>query len=484
MKFTSLEFVLFFVVFFFLYWFVFNRNSKSQNIFLLLGNYLFFAWWDWRFLSLLIGSSIINYVLGIHINKTTIEKRRSFLILIGLVANLGVLVFFKYYNFFAASLSDGFAAINIQIHLSSLNLLLPLGISFYTFRAISYLLDIDNETIEPAKDWVAFFAYLSFFPTLLAGPIDRAKHFIPQLLVKRTFDYDQASGGLRKILWGLFKKVVIADNCVLLTNYIFNNYTDLPSSTLLIGSFLYCIQVYADFSGYSDMAIGVADLLGIRISKNFNFPFFAQNIAEFWQRWHMSLTSWMQDYVFTPLSFVFRKQKKAGLILAIIINFTLVGLWHGANWTFIVFGFLQGCYFIPLILKGTLNKKKVIASDSSVARVKIITNTLGTFILVMLTTIIFRADNLFLAIDYYKRLFDVSTLFSKPITNDGITMIVTLVFILLMFAIEWLQRKKDYVLQITAIKKRPLRIAIYYVLAIVIFIFRANETNQFIYFQF
>lgn len=484
MKFNSLEFIIFFIVFFFLYWFICNRNLKSQNLLLLVGNYLFFAWWDWHFLFLLICSSTINYFIGIYIDKTENEKKRRLLIFLGLLQGLGVLLFFKYYNFFVTSFVDAFAAFNINLNISTLKLILPLGISFYTFRAISYLLDIDNGTIKPTKNWVVFFAYLSFFPSLLAGPIDRAKSFIPQIQKKRVFDYYQSSNGLRQILWGLFKKVVIADNCAFLTNYIFNNYQDLPSSTLLIGAFLYCIQVYADFSGYSDMAIGVSNLLGIRITKNFNYPFFAQNIAEFWQRWHISLTSWMQDYVFTPLSFIFRKLGKYGLIIAIIINFTLVGLWHGANWTFIVFGFLQGLYFIPLILKGTLNKKKTTANDNLLPDAKGFIKGLGTFILVMLTTVIFRADNVSQAVGYYKKLFSFSSLLSKPITNDGLTMVITLVFILIMFITEWLQRKKDYGLQIDAIKSRYLRIFIYYMLVLIVFIFRANESNQFIYFQF
>ena len=253
-----------------------------------------------------------------------------------------------------------------------------LGISFFTFRTLSYLLDIDKGKIKAEKNWVVFFAYVSFFPSILSGPIDRAKNLIPQLEKKRAFDYNQAIDGLRQILWGLFKKIVIADNCAPFVNQIFNNYQSYPSSSLLLGAFFYAIQIYADFSGYSDMAIGISRLMGFNITKNFDFPFFAQNIAEYWRKWHMSLTSWLTDYVFTPLSIAFRDYGKWGLTFAIIINFTIIGIWHGPNWTYVLFGFLHGCYFIPLILRGTMNKKNKIAKGKLFPSFRELINMLAT----------------------------------------------------------------------------------------------------------
>ena len=484
MVFNSLAFAIFFIVIFFLYWFVFNRNLKIQNFFILFMSYLFYAWWDWRFLSLLAGSSIINYFLGIYIHKTGNEKRRRFLLFLGLLQGLGFLLFFKYFNFFITSLTDTFLIFNISLNIHTLYLILPLGISFYTFRTIGYLLDVESGKIKPTTDGVVFFTYVSFFPTLLSGPIDKARTFIPQLERKRNFDYYQAVDGLRQILWGLFKKVVIADNCAIITDQIFENYQQLPASSLLVGAFLYTIQVYADFSGYSDMAIGFSRLMGFNITRNFNYPFFAQNIADFWQRWHISLTTWMTEYVFTPLSFIYRRLRKVGLILAILINFVLVGLWHGANWTFIMYGFLHGCYFIPLIFRGTLNKKKTIAKNKPFPALREVINVLGTFILVMLTFIIFRSETIGQAFEYFQRLFSIS-LFSIPdILLNNKTSFITLLFILLMFLLEWHGREQQYGIAHFGVKwPKPLRWAFYYCIILAIFIF-AGSNQQFIYLQF
>jgi len=484
MVFNSGEFAIFFLIFFFLYWFVFNRNLKIQNFFILFGSYIFYAFWDWRFLSLLAGSSIVNYLLGIYIYKSENEKYRRFLIFLGLLQGLGFLVFFKYFNFFINSLADSFSIFNVSLNIHTLNLILPLGISFYTFRAISYLLDVESGKIKPTTDWVEFFVYLSFFPSLLAGPIEKARIFIPQLEKKRVFDYYQAADGLRQILWGLFKKVVIADNCATITNQLFHNYQALPASSLLLNAFLYTVQIYADFSGYSDMAIGFSHLIGFKITKNFNFPFFAQNIAEFWQKWHISLTSWMTEYVFTPLSFIFRGLGKTGLFLAILINFILIGLWHGANWTYVMFGVLNGCYFIPLILRGTLNTGKTIAKDKLLPTFGEVINVLGTFTLVMLTTIIFKSESIRQATDYYARLFSVS-LFSKPgIPSGGLNTSITLLFISFMFVVEWLGREQQYGIANLGRKwPEPVRWAFYYGIIIAIRTCSGLE-QQFIYFQF
>lgn len=336
-----------------MYWQVFGRNLKVQNVILLLGSYIFYAWLNWKFLLLLIISSAVSYVLGLSISKTTNEKKKNLLLYLAVFQSLGILFFFKYFNFFITSIVDLLNVFHLNPNIQTLKIILPFGISFYTLKLISYVLDVYNEKIEPTNDWFVFFNYVSFFPCLLAGPIDRADNFIPQLEKSRQFSYAQSVDGFRQILWGLFKKIVIADSCASITGQLFDNYQNYPGSSLLLGAFLYIVQIYADFSGYSDMAIGISKLLGFSIPNNFNYPFFAQNIAEFWQRWHISLTSWMTEYVYSPLSFIFRRYAKNGIILSIIINFILVGLWHGSNWTFVIFGLLHGLYFIPLILNGS-----------------------------------------------------------------------------------------------------------------------------------
>jgi alginate O-acetyltransferase complex protein AlgI len=357
MIFNSAPFFIFFTAFFLLYWLVFNRNLKLQNLLILTGSYVFYAWWDWRFLFLLAGYSLLNFLLGLYMGRVKSQRAKNWLMYTGVIAGLGSLLYFKYSNFFITSLLGIFPRLDIH----TIQLILPLGISFYTFRTLSYLFDIHKGKMQPTTNWVAFFAFVAFFPCLLSGPVDKAKTLLPQLQAKRNFNYTNAADALRQILWGLFKKIVIADNLSLVTNNVYDNYLHLPGSTLLIGIVYFAIQLYADFSGYSDMAIGIARLLGFNITRNFDYPFFAQNIAEFWRKWHISLTSWLTEYVFTPLSITFRDYDKWGLVMAIMINFTLIGIWHGANWTFVLFGILHGFYYIPLIIKGTLNKKKKIA---------------------------------------------------------------------------------------------------------------------------
>ncbi|MFZ1785043.1 MAG: MBOAT family O-acyltransferase [Ferruginibacter sp.] len=481
MIFNSIPFTGFFVIFFLLYWFVFNRNIKLQNGLILAGSYFFYAWWDWRFLALLVGSSLLNYLLGIWIARSTSEKKRNGLLYLGLLQGLGGLIFFKYYNFFLTSFAHAFSEINIELEMSTLNIILPLGISFYTFRTISYLLDVHKNKIKPSTDWVVFFSYVGFFPSLISGPIDKAKLLIPQLENKREFSNREASTGLRQILWGLFKKLVIADNCSDITNHIFNNYPTLPASTLVLGALFYTIQLYADFSGYSDMAIGFARLLGFNITKNFNYPFFAQNIADYWRRWHISLTAWLTEYVFTPLSIKFRDYGKAGLALAIIINFTICGLWHGANWTFVLYGFLHGCYFIPLIIKGTLNKKRKKGAATLLPGFAEFGNMVATFIVVMFTNILFRSDSIVQATDYFGYIFSMS-IFSLPVLiNKAGTVIV---FSASMFFVEWLGRNQNFALETLEHRfPKPARWAIYYGLAMLIFLF-AGKNQQFIYVQF
>lgn len=446
---------------------------------LLAGSYFFYAWADWRFLSYLVGISLLNFLLGIYIERTRSENSRKWLVNIGLLQGIGALAFFKYYNFFIVSISEALASVGLGANLQTLQLLVPIGISFFTFRTISYILDVEKGKIEATKDWVVFFNYVAFFPAVLSGPIDKAKNFVPQLEAPREFSYALAVDGMRQVLWGLFKKIVIANNCAAATDLIFGNYQNHASSTLLLGAFLYAIQIYADFSGYSDMAIAVSKLLGFRIMKNFEYPFFAQNIADFWRRWHISLTAWLTEYVFTPLSIKLRDYDKLGLILAIVINFTICGIWHGANWTYVLFGFLHGCYFIPLILRGTMNKKKKFDPNKLLPTRSETVNILSTFILVMFTFIIFRSVTVTDARQYIARIFTPSIL-SKP---DQLQLPL-LGLIGLLLAAEWTARHKEFALSSLELQwKKPLRFACYFLLLTAIFLFSSKE-QEFIYFQF
>ena len=450
MLFTTGPFFLFFAAFFLLYWFVFNKGVRWQNGLLLAGSYFFYAWGDWHFLVLLAGSSVLTYLLGIQMGKAGKSKGGSVLLWVGLAQGLVFLLYFKYFTSF-----------------------LPLGLSFYTFKMMSYLLDIRKGKIRPARDWVVFFSYLAYFPCLVAGPIDQPGVLIPQLEKKRVFDYGQASDGMRQILWGLFKKVVIADNCGVWSGQIFSHYKELPGSALWYGAFLNAIWLYADFSGYSDMAIGYSRLIGFNVTRNFNYHFFARNIADFWRRWHISFTSWMTEYVFTPLAIFFRNYGKAGLILAILINFILIGMWHGPHRTFVYFGILNGCYFIPLVLRGTLNKK---GRGNGFARA-------GTFVLVMLTFVIFRSESMHAAADYYHRLFTTSVVARFYIEDPVFTSII-LACIVLLFAAEWLQRDKQHALQIDVVKWFPARVLIYSCLILLILTYGPTKNADFIYLKF
>lgn len=478
MLFNSVSFLVFFTVFYLFYWFVFNKNLKAQNLFILLASYVFYAWADWKFLYYLVGISALNYFLGIYIDKARDMRQRKLLVYIGLFQAIGGLAYFKYFNFFIKSFNDAFHSLGLNFGMSTLHILIPLGISFFTFRTISYILDVNKGKIKPVTDPIAFFTYVAFFPSVVSGPIDRANNFIPQLQRRRTLDYNLTVDGLHQILWGFFKKVVIADNCAVYVRQIFDNYQTESASTLLLGAFLYTVQIYADFSGYTEMAIGISKLLGLTITRNFNYPFFAQNIADYWRRWHISLTSWLTEYVFTPLSIAFRDYGQWGLILAIVINFVICGIWHGANWTFVLFGLLHGLYFIPLILKGTLNKKKKTDTQKILPSFREFLNMLGTFTLVMLTLVVFRANSIDQAYHYLTSIFSL-TLFTKPVMHFNL-----LIFIFLMFTVEWFRRDKEHALQVDDIRHPMYRVALYYSVIFIILVWGNFGVKEFIYAQF
>lgn len=477
MLFTSPKFLVFFSLFFGLYWFVFRKHLKAQNWLILGASYFFYAVWDWRFLIILMVTSLVSYSLGLAIDRSTHQKRRKALVLLGLLLAIGQLAIFKYFNFFIDSFNALISGLHLMGQFDILNLFIPIGISYYTFRVVSYLLDINNGKIKPTSDWLIYFNYVSFFPSLISGPIDKAGLLIPQLEQERNFDPELARMGMQQVLWGFFKKIVIANNCAEITGQIFANYSEMSASTLLLGLFLFTIQLYTDFSGYSDMAIGFARLIGFKITKNFDFPFFAQNIAEFWRKWHISLTSWLTEYVFTPLNIAFRDYGNRGIILSIVINFMIIGLWHGANWTYLVFGLIHGCFYIPMILKGTMFKRKKIKKGRLLPTTKEFFNMVGTFFLLMITLILFKSPTITDAYHYFSQLFSLS-LFSVPsILPFGLILLI--VFLL---TVEWFGKAGEYALDQLTLPKVVRWL--FYVLMVVCVFLNAGKQQEFVYFQF
>jgi D-alanyl-lipoteichoic acid acyltransferase DltB (MBOAT superfamily) len=483
MLFNSLSFAVFLPIVFVLYWFVFQRNLKVQNFFIIIASYLFYGWWDWRFLILIAITSFFSWSCGMLMQRMNDKTTsRKILHISNIVLNLGILAVFKYYNFFIESFVSAFASVGLDIQLHPLYIILPVGISFYTFQALSYSIDVYKRKVEPTKDIVAFFAFIGFFPLLLAGPIERAKTFLPQFKTKRTFDYEKATDGLKQILWGLFKKIVVADNCGLYVNQVFENYETLSASTLVFGVILFSIQIYSDFSGYSDIAIGTARLLGFNAMRNFAYPLFSRDVAEFWRRWHISQTTWFRDYVYIPLGG--SRGTKFKIIRNTFIIFLLSGFWHGANWTFIAWGAFNAILFLPLILSGR-NRiyTDTIAENSLLPTFREIYQMGLTFLLLAISRVFFRAEDMTQAIGYFARIFD-SSLFSRPLYAVLNGTRITLVALVLMIVIEWLQRKQQHGLEnLGSTWSSIFRYLLYYAIVLSIFLFAGSQQN-FIYFQF
>lgn len=477
MWFNSIDFAIFSIVVFAVYWFVLNNKLKQQNLFLLFASYFFYGFWDWRFLTLIIFSSFLDYNVGLKIFNSETKKQKKSWLLVSLLLNIGLLGFFKYFNFFINSFEELMSLIGFQANITSLNIILPVGISFYTFQTLSYTIDIYRDKIKPIHDIIAFFAFVSFFPQLVAGPIERASNLLPQFLKRRSFNYNSAKDGIRLILWGLFKKIVIADNCALHANEIFSTYQSQDSITLFLGGIYFAFQIYGDFSGYSDIAIGIARLLGFDLMKNFTYPYFSRNISEFWRRWHISLSTWFRDYVFIPLGG--SRVKSSKYIRNIILTFTISGLWHGANWTFVFWGFLNGLYYVPLLLTNS-NKKYtgVVAQYSWFPNIKEVLQICTTFIFTLIAWIFFRSETIQDAFYYLAGMFSLS-LFNIPHIHRSF-----LPFILVFLLVEWIQRHKDHPLQID---KAPVAIkfAAYASISVLIVLYHVQDVDiEFIYFQF
>ncbi len=482
MLFNSLDFAIFIPIVFVLYWFVLKKNIRLQNLLIVIASYIFYGWWDWRFLSLIVFSTLIDYTVGVRLGTEQKALNRKILLWISIVANLGFLGFFKYYNFFIDNFTEAFSFFGQGITINSLNIILPVGISFYTFQTLSYSIDVYRGQMKPTTDFIAFSAFVSFFPQLVAGPIERAKHLLPQFYKERTFDYHQAVDGMRQILWGLFKKIVIADNAAYFANLIFNNSADFSGSTLLLGALFFTFQIYGDFSGYSDIAIGTSRLLGFDLMQNFNFPYFSRNIAEFWRRWHISLSTWFRDYLYIPLGgsrgSTWQKVRNTFII------FLVSGFWHGSNWTFIVWGALNAIYFLPLLLaKKNRTFLGEIAENRVFPSVREFAMMLATFGLTVLAWVFFRAESVIHALSILSEIFSRS-LFTVPTFEGKRQALISLLFIAAFILIEWNGRQEKYAIASLGVTwKRPFRYAFYYVIMFTLIWF-GGQQQEFIYFQF
>ncbi len=475
MLFNSIEYLLFLPIVFALYWITNKKSLKLQNLLLLASSYFFYACWDWRFLFLLMFSTALDYFTGIKMHEAKNTGGKKFWFWLSIIVNLGFLGIFKYYNFFADSFADVLSNFGFQANFWTLKVILPVGISFYTFHGLSYVIDIYKGRIEPERNVVDYSLFVSYFPLLVAGPIERATHLLPQLKKRRVFDYDKAVEGIFQIIWGLFKKIVVADNCAFFVNQLFDNSQNYSAGELWIGALLFAFQIYGDFSGYSDIALGTSKLFGIDLLRNFKFPYFAKDIADFWRRWHISLSTWFRDYLYVPLG-----GSHGSMLLKVrntFIIFLVSGFWHGANWTFIVWGAIHAFLFLPLLLA---NKNRNSLADEGY-KYKDIPKILFTFILVSLAWVFFRADNLHEAVQYIAGMFnpkDISFHFFFKNAKYLLLTIISFVSVLFLISIEWSNLKRGNS-EVLLSKK------IVFVLLLMLFFMGAYKNQlSFIYFQF
>lgn len=479
MLFNSIEFLIFCPLVFLLYWFVF-KSLRWQNIFVVVTSYIFYGWWNYRFLFLIALTTLCSFVSGLLVERYSQRKVKKLITASNIVLNLAILCVYKYYNFFVESFVEIMQLVGLNVTPPLLHLVLPVGISFYTFQALSYTIDVYKNKIQPTHDIVAFFAFISFFPQLVAGPIERATNLLPQFLKPRHFDYGQAVDGMRQILWGFFKKVVVADNCAVLVNTIFDNYQNQDGMTLLFGGLFFTFQIYGDFSGYSDIAIGTARLFGINLMRNFAFPYFSRNIAEFWRRWHISLNTWFRDYIYFPLGG--SRCSKVKVIRNTMVIFLVSGFWHGANWTFVNWGAYHALLFVPLFLLGQNRKfTNVVAEDKALPSFMEMFQMLVTFVCVLVGWILFRSATIADFASYMEHMVS-SFAMVKPSCRLNV-----LAFIAILMVVEWVNRKKQYGLQISGtgrvMRYRAVRWLTYAAILIIIVSFSGSQSD-FIYFQF
>jgi alginate O-acetyltransferase complex protein AlgI len=478
MLFNSLSFLLFLPIVFTLYWSVNKRGLQLQNALLLVSSYFFYACWDWRFLFLLLFSTALDYFTGIKMEEAQSQGFKKIWFWLSVSINLGFLGVFKYYNFFADSFAAALSGIGIQTNFWTLKVILPVGISFYTFHGLSYVIDIYKDRIKAERDIITYSLFVSFFPLLVAGPIERATHLLPQIKKKRFFDYTKAMDGVHQIIWGLFKKVVIADNCALYANSIFENYESMNSVSLVLGAVYFSFQIYGDFSGYSDIALGTSKLFGIDLLRNFNYPYFSRDIAEFWRRWHISLSSWFRDYVYIPLG-----GSKGGILLKIrntAVIFLISGFWHGANWTFIVWGGLHALFFLPLLITQN-NRKNIesVAKGKSFPTFKEFLAMMVTFSLTTLAWIFFRAKTVSEAVVYIKKIAQFNFEGKIQYLNFERYTVEFLLMLFLFILIEWNSREREHPINGNKITLKAI------IALLLILVFGSySSPSDFIYFQF
>jgi D-alanyl-lipoteichoic acid acyltransferase DltB (MBOAT superfamily) len=478
MLFNSIDFAIFLPISFIVYWLL-KDKLKAQNLFILIISYIFYGWWDWRFLSLIIFSSFIDFFIGLKLEDEKKLVNRKLLLALSLTTNLGLLGFFKYYNFFLTNFTEAFSFLGYSFTPERLNIILPVGISFYTFQTLSYTIDIYKRNLNPTRDIISFLGFVSFFPQLVAGPIERASNLLPQFEKKRVFEYSAATDGMRQILWGLFKKIVIADNCAVYVNQIFTNPDDFSGSTLVMGAIFFGFQIYGDFSGYSDIAIGTSKLFGFNLMRNFAFPYFSRDIAEFWRRWHISLSTWFRDYLYVPLG-----GSKVNTLLKVrntFIIFVVSGFWHGANWTFIIWGLLNAIYFLPLLLrKKNRSNLEIVAKGKILPTPAEILQIGFTFFLTSIAWVFFRSESINHALHYLDGIFSLS-IFSQPEIFP--LRLITLLAILTLA--EWFQRENQHAMELRqSVTNLPLRWSIYLFVCTLIIAFGNFNKTEFIYFAF
>jgi alginate O-acetyltransferase complex protein AlgI len=478
--FNSVDFLVFLPVVFCIYWFVFNKSPRWQNLLLLTASYFFYGWWSSKFLLLLALSTLLDYIYGFSVASPNRKKAKLFLWL-SIINNLGILGIFKYYNFFISQFQHVFDTVGVHINPILLSIALPVGISFYTFHGMSYVFDIYRGKQKPITNFIDYAVFVSFFPLLVAGPIERANHLLPQVQKRRNFNYTQAVSGCRLILWGMFKKVVVADNLAVRVDNIFQNYQEQNAATLIMGAIAFSFQIYGDFSGYSDIALGTAKLLGFELLSNFKFHYFSRDIAEFWRRWHISLSFWFRDYLYIPLGG--SKEGKLTAVRNIFIIFLVSGFWHGASWNFIIWGGLHACGFLPLLLLN-LNRKHtadVVAQTRKLPSLKELRQMIVTFAFVTIAWIFFRADNVYIAVDYIRKI--ISGTLNNP-TQFFHTHIDTMMFAYIapLLLGDWWLRRDERNLRIPS--NAGLRYLIYIIVGLLIYLCFFNDNASFIYFQF
>lgn len=487
MLFNSLDFALFLPVVWVIYQLMY-KSYRLQNIWLLAASYFFYGFWDYRFLALIFISTAVDYFVGLRLSKTQKSTSRKKLLWLSIAVNIGMLGFFKYFNFFVESFTDAFSFFGAEMNGGTLNIVLPVGISFYTFQTLSYTIDVYNNKLKPTRNFTAFAAFVSFFPQLVAGPIERAKNLLPRFFESRPFNYRQAKSGMRQILWGLFKKMVIADNCGIYADMIFDNPGQYGGATLFLGAVFFAFQIYGDFSGYSDVAIGTAKLFGFRLMDNFKVPYFSRDIAEFWRRWHISLSTWFRDYVYIPLGG--SRAGKYKVIRNVFIVFLVSGFWHGADWSFILWGGFHAVLFIPLQLSGSNRRNlKTAALGRLLPSAGEYFSIFLTFILTTVGWVFFRAESASASFTYLKSMFtgflDVETYFQSAAFLQNQTGAVLPVLIIMMLSLEWWSRAGTYGLEVAALKLPvAARWLLYGSLIFIILMFQVTTQTPFIYFQF